>query len=263
MRDYRAESYGDGIADVYDDWYHAVSDVDATVGFLDEVSRRATGGEPANVLELAAGTGRLAIPLAALGHHVTGLDVSEPMLDRLRAADTEQRVTSVGGDMVDDLPAGPFDVVFVAYNSLFMLTEPERQAACFSAVASVLAPAGVFVVEAFVPDDPPRRGHATDIRMLTADRVVLAVSITDPDTQQVTGQYVDLVHGQPVRLRPYFLRYSTPIELDSFATEAGLRLEQRFQDVYREPFGEESGTHISVYERQEREPFVQPPRPGL
>ena len=248
MRDYRAESYGDGIADVYDDWYHAVSDVDATVGFLDEVSRRATGGEPANVLELAAGT---------------GLDISEPMLDRLRSADTDQRVTSVVGDMVDDVPPGPFDVVFVAYNSLFMLTEPERQAACFSAVASVLAPAGVFVVEAFVPDDPPRRGHATDIRMLTADRVVLAVSITDPDTQQVTGQYVDLVHGQPVRLRPYFLRYSTPIELDSFAAEAGLRLEQRFQDVYREPFGEESGTHISVYERQEREPFVQPPRPGL
>jgi len=90
MRGYRAESYGDGIADVYDDWYHTVSDVVASMQFLDDISRRATGGGAANVLELAAGTGRLAIPLAALGHHVTGLDISEPMLDRLRSADTDQ-----------------------------------------------------------------------------------------------------------------------------------------------------------------------------
>jgi hypothetical protein len=161
--------------------------------------------------------------------------------------------------MVEDIPPGPFDVVFVAYNSLFMLTEPDRQAACFGAVAAALAPGGAFVVEAFVPYDPPRRGEATEIRMLTADRVVLAISITDPVAQQVTGQYVDLVHGEPVRLRPYFLRYSTPIELDSFAATAGLRLEQRFQDVYREPFGGESGTHISVYKRQERAQSVQTP----
>ena len=85
------------------------------------------------------GTGRLAIPLAGLGHDVTGIDVSAAMLDRLRAADAGQRVTAVLGDMVDDLPAGPFDVVFVAFNSLFMLTDPDRQQACFAAVADVPA----------------------------------------------------------------------------------------------------------------------------
>jgi len=250
MDGYRAESYGEGIADVYDDWYHGVSDVDATVRFLDDVARSASGGGAANVLELAAGTGRLAIPLAALGHQVTALDVSEPMLAKLQSADPGRRVATVVGDMADDIPAGPFDVVFVAYNSLFMLTEPARQADCFRAVASALTPAGAFVVEAFVPFDPPRPGSATDVRLLTADRVVLAVSITDPDAQQVRGQYVDLVDGQQVRLRPYFLRYSTPRELDEWADAAGLRLEARLEDVYREPFGEESGTHISVYKRR-------------
>ena len=76
-------------------------------------------------------------PSPALGHDVTGIDVSAAMLARLRSADGGQRVAAVHGDMVDDLPAGPFDVVFVAFNSLFMLTDPERQQACFAAVASV------------------------------------------------------------------------------------------------------------------------------
>lgn len=247
MKGYRAESYGDGIADVYDDWYHGVTEVGASTRFLDDIARAATGGAVASILELAAGTGRLAIPLAELGHDVTGLDVSVAMLERLRTADTDQRVTTVVGDMVDDIPTGPFDVIFVAYNSLFMLTEPASQASCFSAVAAALAPTGAFVVEAFVPYDPPRSGQSTEIRVLTADRVVLAVSITDPDAQQVSGQYVDLVDGQPVRLRPYFLRYSTPTELDGFAADAGLRLAERFEDMQRTPFDDDSGTHVSVY----------------
>ncbi len=247
MEGYRSESYGEGIADVYDEWYHGVTDVGASTRFLDDVARGAADGGPANVLELAAGTGRLAIPLAAFGHRVTALDVSEAMLDRLRTGDVEQRITTVVGDMVDDIPAGPFDVVFVAYNSLFMLTEPERQAACFFTVAQALAPDGVFVIEAFVPYDPPRTGQATDIRVLTADRVVLAVSITDPTAQQVRGQYVDLVNGQPVRLRPFFLRYAAPAELDAFAGEAGLRLAERFEDMHRNPFDDNSGTHVSIY----------------
>ncbi len=112
-------------------------------------------------------------PSPALGHHVTGIDVSAAMLARLRSADGGQRVAAVLGDMVDDLPAGPFDVVFVAFNSLFMLTDPVRQQACFAAVATCLAPGGAFVVEAFVPWDPPRAGSHVEVRSMTTDRVVL------------------------------------------------------------------------------------------
>ena len=74
--------------------------------------------------------------------------ITSTMLAALGATDTDQRVTIVHGDMVDDLPAGPFDVVFVAFNSLFMLADADRQRACFAAVAPVLAPGGTFVVEA-------------------------------------------------------------------------------------------------------------------
>jgi SAM-dependent methyltransferase len=204
---YRSESYGERFADAYDELYHGVSDVPATVRFLDELARGSTGGSPGRVLELAAGTGRLAIPLAELGHDVTALDISPDMLDRLRRKDSARsvggRITTVVGDMARDLPGGPFDVVFIAFNSLFMLTDPADQAACFASVAAVLGPGGAFVLEPFVPYDPPRPGAVFELRSMTADRVVITVSSTDPATQVVTGQIIDLVHGRPVTLRPY------------------------------------------------------------
>ena len=206
MEGYRPDSYGDRIADVYDELFGDISDVPATVGFLDSL----LAARPAKVLELAVGTGRLAIPLAAMGHDVTGIDVSIEMLARLRDVDAGQQVTVVHGDMVDDLPPGPFDLVFVAFNSLFMLTEPSRQATCFQAVSDVLSAGGAFVVEAFVPWDPPRPGSQVEVRSMTTDRVVLVANVTDPEAQLVSGQFVELVDGEPVRLRPYVLRWSRP-----------------------------------------------------
>jgi SAM-dependent methyltransferase len=243
MEGYRPETYGDRIADVYDELFGNVSDVGANVAFLDSLVSQG----PSRILELAAGTGRLAIPLAALGHHVTGVDVSDEMLERLRATDVNQGVTTEHGDMVDDLPAGPFDLVFVAFNSLFMLAEADRQRACFAAVSRVLATGGVFVVEAFVPWDPPRGGSHVEVRSISADRVVLAADITDADAQTVAGQFIELVDGAPLRLRPYLLRWSRPNELDGWATAAGLQLAERYADVERAPFSDESPFHVSVY----------------
>ena len=250
MEGYRSESYGERFADVYDELYHGVSDVPATTRFLDELVRDTTGGSPGRVLELAAGTGRLAIPLAELGHDVTALDISPDMLDQLRRKDGTGRITTVVGDMARDLPVGPFDVVFIAFNSLFMLTDPDDQAACFASVATVLGDRGAFVLEPFVPYDPPRPGAAFELRAMTADRVVVSISTTDPASQVVTGQIVDLVHGQPVILRPYVLRYSTPGELDAFAARAGLHLAERYADFERSPFGDDSSFHVSVYRVQ-------------
>ena len=128
-----------------------------------------------------------------------------------------------------------------------MLADAGRQRDCFAAVADVLAPDGAFVVEAFVPWEPPRGGSHVEVRSMTADRVVLAADITDPAAQVVHGQFVELVEGQPVRLRPYVLRWSRPGELDDWATTAGLRLAERFADVERAAFTHDSPFHVSVY----------------
>lgn len=246
MRDYRPESYGEGFADVYDEWYAGVSSVDDTVALVESLG--APSATPLRILELAVGTGRLAIPLARRGHHVTGVDVSPQMIAVLAANDPDGLVTTVTGDMVEAMPAGPFDVVLVAYNSLFMLTDPAQQANCFAAVAGVLAAGGAFVVEAFVPDDPPSHGSDVALRSMTATTVVLSVTVTDPERQLVDGQHVELRDGQPVRLRPYSLRYSTPAELDAFADAAGLVLDHRLEDVGGAPFDPAaSPRHVSVY----------------
>lgn len=250
MRGYRPTDYGERLAEVYDEWFGDIGDPPALVGLLSELV-----APPARLCELAVGTGRLAIPLAAAGYDVTGIDNSAAMLERLAAHDDGDTVTAIRDDMVDGLRAAatPFDLVVVAYNSLFLLDSPERQQACFAAAADALSPAGQFVVEAFVPDEhdsavdePPRRRNL-ELRHLTVDRVVLAADVTDRDAQTVDGQFVELVDGEPVRLRPYRLRYSTVAELDGFAAAAGLTLVERFGDENRRRFDAECSHHLSVY----------------
>ena len=240
MRGYTSSSYGDAFADVYDDWYRDVSDVDATVDLVRAIAP--TGGR---VLELGVGTGRLALPLAAAGFDVVGVDASAEMLDRLRAKDPTGAVRCVLGDMVDDLPPGPFDVALVAYNTFFGLLTAERQAAGFAAVATRLAPGGSFVVEAFVP--VAHSGSQVSVRSLTADRVVLSASIHHGDDQTAEGQYVELTETGGVRLRPWAIRWSTIDQLDTMAAAAGLALSDRWGDVDRRPFTTDSERHVSRY----------------
>jgi SAM-dependent methyltransferase len=199
------------------------------------------------VLELAVGTGRLAIPLAERGLDVHGVDASTAMLDRLRARDPASRVTLVVGDMVEDQPAGPFDVVLIAYNSLFNLESAQRQAECFAAVAERLAPGGAFVVEAFVPEDPPRLGTVVAVETMTASEVVLSISEHDPDEQRAAGHYVQFTDGGRVRLRPWAIRYAPPDELDAMARAAGLSVRARWEDCEQRPFTTDSPRHVTVY----------------
>jgi SAM-dependent methyltransferase len=247
MQGYDATSYGEGFADVYDDWYHAISDVEVTVVELLDLA----GGGP--VLELGVGTGRLAVPLAeaglAQGVTVVGIDASPAMLARLAWRDPGTLVTTIHGDMRYDLPAGPFALVFAAYNTLFNLTDEGAQARCFHDVAERLRPGGRFVIEAFVPENPPRRGDSVTVRSIAADRVVLSISVADPDHQSAAGQFVELTEAGGVRLRPWSIRYSTPAQLDEYARAAGFALEQRWESFGRTPFDDESARHVSVYRR--------------
>ncbi|MBA3289549.1 MAG: class I SAM-dependent methyltransferase [Acidimicrobiia bacterium] len=247
MEGFGPASYGDAFADVYDAWYGEVSDAEATADVIAELARESAGVRRPRVLELGVGTGRLALPIAARGVDVVGVDTSHAMLDRLRERDPHNTVATVSGDMVDDLPDGPFDVVLVAYNTLFNLESAERQAACFIAVAGRLAPGGTMFVEAFVPADPPASGPRVGVRSMTATDVVLSVSTNDPAGQRVAGQFIHLIDGEPVRLRPWQVRYCFPGELDDMAAAAGLTLAQRWGDIDRRDFTPESPRHVTLY----------------
>ena len=242
MEGFDDASYGDRIADVYDEWYEDLGDVDALIALLESFA------PSGRFLELGVGTGRLALPLAGRGVRITGVDSSASMIARLRAKDSSGCIEVIEGDMVNDLPDAEFDVVFVAYNTLFSLRSAERQGELFAAAARRLAPRGRFVVEAFVPDSRPA-GGTVGVRTLTADRVVLTADLHDPAAQTIDGQFIEFTESHGVRLRPFSLRYSTPAELDAQAERAGLRLVDRWQDARRRPFSSDSATHVSVYGR--------------
>ncbi|WP_420450962.1 class I SAM-dependent methyltransferase [Ilumatobacter sp.] len=242
MQGFDSTTYGEAFADVYDDWYAEVTDVDATV-------RRvvATAGDGARLLELGVGTGRLALPLARAGLEVVGVDSSRAMLDRLAERDPDRSVGIVHGDMVDDLPAGPFDACLVAYNTILNLLDPDEQRRCFREVAARLVPSGRFVVEAVVPDERAPAGASVGVRSMTADRVVLSVSRHHPDERRSDGQFVELTESGGVRLRPWAIRWTTPGELDEMADDAGFDLDERVADMAGAAYDDASDQHVSTY----------------
>jgi len=246
MRGYDEASYGDGMADVYDEWYAARFDTDSAVRTLIELAG------PGPVLELGAGTGRLALPLARHGVSTHAVDASGVMLDRLRAKPGGGEVHTYLGDMSIALPPGPFTLAFVAVNTLFNLTHPDAQQATFHAVAQRLTPGGRFVVEAFVPD-LGRDGDHVEIRDLAVDRIVLSISRSNGSTQRAEGQFVELTQAHGVRLRPWSIRWATVAQLDEMAALAGLTVERRWSSWAREPFGPDSDNHVTIYRTASRE----------
>jgi len=205
---------------------------------------------PARILELGVGTGRLALPLAATGADVWGVDASEPMLARLRAKPGADRVHAVAGDFTtpDDLVEGPFDLAFVAFNTLFELPTQDAQVRCLVGVARLLGPAGVFVVEALAPD-LTRLEQTVSALAVGGDAAVLQATRHDPTTQQVSGADLTVTATGEVSMSPWSIRYVSVPELDLMARLAGLRLRTRWGSWHREPFTPASTSHVSVYER--------------
>jgi SAM-dependent methyltransferase len=249
VRDFDESSYGDAFADVYDEWYQGITDTSATVARLASLAGRGP------VLELGVGTGRIAIPLAAAldasgasGGSVVGIDASPKMLARLATKPGGERVRTVLGEMSGDaLPPGPFSLVYVTYNTFFGLLTEAAQASCLVAVAARLAPDGRFVVEAFVPRDPPQHGSVVEVRSMAVDQVVLSVSVHDAAEQRAEGHFVELTEHAGVRLRPWSIRYCTPAQLDAIAEQAGLVLESRCAGWDDEHFDESANHHVSTY----------------
>lgn len=246
MQGYDSTSYGEAFADVYDEWYGDITDVEATV---DALARLSALDPSLPIVELGVGTGRLAVPLADLVHPtpVIGIDSSPAMLRRLAAKPNDHPVEMHLGDMIAELPDGPLGVVYVAFNTFFNLGSRQRQLECFHAVASRLGPAGRFVIEAYVPDDTARTGSHVELRTMAVDRVVLSVGRYDESTSSAEGQFVELTEHGGVRLRPWSVRYVAPAELDEMASASGLTLTDRWETFAGGAYTADSDRHVSVY----------------
>jgi SAM-dependent methyltransferase len=242
MEGYRKETYGDRIADVYDALMTVLPDP------ADCADRLAELAGPGPALELGIGTGRVALPLAAGGVEVHGIDASEAMVERLRAKPGGDAITVTFGDFADVPVEGSYPLVYVVFNTFFSLLTQEDQVRCFAAVAGHLAPGGAFVVTGFVPDQTLHPGgQSVRTFQLGLDLVRLDAALHDPVAQRVDFQHV-VLSGGGIRLYPGAVRYAWPSELDLMARLAGLRLRERWGGWRREPFDRASRGHVSVYE---------------
>ena len=239
MENYDESTYGEHIAETYDEWYGSFDET-----CIERLAELAGGGR---ALELGIGTGRIALPLQAKGVTVHGIDASPAMVARLHAKPGGERIPVTMGDFADMAVEGPFDLVYVLFNTFFGLLTQEAQVRCFAGVARCLGPKGVFVMDVFVPDLTRfTGGQALRTVAMGEQEVRIDSTLHDPSRQSLESQHI-VLSPQGVRLYPVRLRYAWPSELDLMAQLAGLRLQARWGDWQRRPFDSASTKHISIY----------------
>jgi SAM-dependent methyltransferase len=206
--------------------------VEPVVEFLEPL---AGGG----ALELAIGTGRIAVPLAARGVRVAGIDLSADMVAKLR--EKTDAIPVEIGDYATTQVDGTFSLAYIVFNSIINNRTQDGQVATFANAAAHLEPGGCFVVEVGVPSARP-------LGVFNLSDTHVGVDEYDPATQESWSHHFNLRDGVWER-RSIPFRSVFPAELDLMARLAGLRLRERWADWDRSPFTSESRKHVSVWEK--------------
>jgi SAM-dependent methyltransferase len=236
--------FGERVAATYDDSTGEMFEPAFVEQVAEFLAGLAGGGR---ALELAIGTGRIALPLARRGVPVHGIDMSRAMVARLRAKPGGDAIGVTIGDFATTRVDGTFEVAYLVFNTIMNLTTQEAQVACFRNVAAHLEPGGCFVIEVHIPQLrrlPP--GQNVLPFRVSPDR--LAFDIYDFATQGMSSNYVELAGGLG-EYTSFPFRYVWPAELDLMAQLAGMRLRERWEGWRREPFTSESEGHVSVWEK--------------
>lgn len=210
------------------------------------VDRLAELAGEGRALEFAIGTGRVAVPLAQRGVPVTGIELSQPMIDQLRTKVDESTIPVIVGDMATAGAPGEYTLVYLVYNTISNLLTQAEQIACFRNAARHLAPGGRFLIELWVPELqrlPP--GQQATVFQSAPGYIGL-------DTYDVVRQLVvshHFVFGSDKEARVFRSphRYIWPAELDLMGQLAGFVLEARHADWAGTEFTADSRSHVSLY----------------
>lgn len=242
---YDATTYGDSFAEVYDQWYEGLDDADFLESIVSSLSE-----DPVRVLELGVGTGRLVAQWLSLrptsGDTIVGIDSSAAMLQIANEKNFPTSVSFMCGDFSEQLPSGPFDVVFIGYNTLFNVPDAQALQNCIKNVSSVLNSSGSLYIDAVIPSSTDDSTHEFMQTMATGEEV-LATSHHDPLSQRITGTFTHLGPENLSRVRSWAVRYFTPPQLDAIAEQSGLALFSRYADGRQTPFTSDSHRHVSRY----------------
>jgi hypothetical protein len=232
--DYFAGAVAERYDSTLDEWGDPVA-VAATADFLAELA-----GDGA-ALELAIGTGRIALPLAARGVPVHGIDLSADMVAQLRAKPGGAEIPITIGDLATTRVGEDFSLAYLVFNTIGNLTTQDAQVACFENAAVQLRSGGCFVVEVGVAVREP-------LHVFALSETHVGIDEYDAATQRLVSHHFSLVDGR-WELRSIPFRSVSPAELDLMALLAGMTLRERWSGWKREPFTSESRKHISVWEK--------------
>jgi hypothetical protein len=232
-------SFGKEAAAMMRDWTRG--DEEAAVAFL----RTWAGDGPA--LELGIGAGRIALPLAATGIRVDGIDISPHVVEQMRTKPGGDKISVTIGDFADMPVPGTYRLIYCPGNSFFNLLTQEDEVRCFENAAAHLMEDGAFVIESLVPDFLWRleEHQYVQAEMIGVDQVRLDVLRHDPVNQMLDENHVSLTAGG-IRFSPVVQRYAWPAEMDLMARIAGLRLRERWLGWERQPW---TGRWMSNKER--------------
>ena len=197
-------------------------------------------------LELAIGTGRVAVPLVERGVAVSGIELSQPMVEQLRTKRTD--IPVVVGDMATSTMPGRFSLVYLVWNGIGNLRTQAEQVACFRNAARHLLPGGRFVIELWIPGIrrfPPGQAGVP----FHVGRHHVGIDTYDLASQQGTSHHYRRHPDGTVTYGASNFRYIWPAECDLMAQLAGMELERRVADWTGSPFTNDSESHVSVWRR--------------
>jgi SAM-dependent methyltransferase len=241
----RENFFDTDVASTYDEGSAEMFSPDVLGPTVDVLAELADGRA---ALELAIGTGRVALPLSERGVEVHGIELSEAMVDRLRAKPGAERIGVTIADMTTARVDGRFGLVYLVFNTIGNVTTQDDQVRCFETAAAHLEPGGHFVVEVGVPilrRLPP--GERFGVFDHTDEHV--GIDEYDTATQLMWSHHYSSGDGTTYRRSSVPFRYAWPAELDLMARLAGMELAARWADWDRSPFTSDSTKHVSIWEK--------------
>lgn len=238
------DHFGPEVAAAYDENLAGLFDPAAVEPAVEVLAELAGDGR---ALEFAIGTGRIALPLAARGADVVGIELSAAMVEQLRLKPSGSELEVTIGDMASTRVEGTFRLVYLVFNTIGNLVSQEQQVACFANAAAHLEPGGVFVVEVGVPELrrlPPGERYV----VFHGDEHGFGIDEYDTASQSLVSHHLRPERDN-ARHRSLPFRYVWPAELDLMARLAGMTLQSRWADWHRQPFSHESTSHVSVWRK--------------
>ena len=244
MSDMPDDHFGPGVAERYDESSAEMFQPAAVKPVIDVLAELAGAG---SALEFGIGTGRIALPLAAHGVPVHGIDLSTAMVAKLRQKPGGERIPVTIGDFASTALDERFSVAYLVFNTIMNLTTQDAQVACFQNAARHLQPGGRFVIEVSVPD-LQRLPPGETVRAFTVSPTRLGFDEYDVALQGQTSHHYWMADGRLENVSVPF-RYVWPSELDLMARLAGMTLRDRWSDWHRAPFTAESLAHVSIWQK--------------